>query len=799
MKKLSCAFFLSLLFTFTPAVYSQEGVNIHVVNEKDEPLGGAVVYVLSLDSLFINSILADEAGLARIPQVDFQKEILKIMAFGYNNFDLKERPAGNSIKVSLEPLNIELSEVIVKANSSTVQKNDRIIFYVANENMTKGSNSFELIKFTPLILVDQNKKLSIIGKSGVQLYINGRKTNLPETSIRPYLESLPADRIANIEVITNPGATIRTDGNQGIINLILKKNEADGLNGTLSLSDSQRTSNSQDGSLYLNYQKDKLNVSANIYGDNTLYTAGEVNDYYYIASNNHQHLIRDDRVVYKEFIGNIKADYHLSERQVLGVVLNASYMDHGENTIDQTSFGKRNAMQTDSMLYSDNQIKRPTQNYSVNLNYRFKVNEKGDFSVDADYLQNIRKQSMQTNFAKIEDGVQQPPYDRFHQISKELVHSYSGKIEYKHTFNQTTDLTAGIETYSSASEADFFHENLQNGVYVSDPQKNNIFSYNETYGAGYVSFSRVWTPRFNSRIEARLESVKSKGVQQMTSEEIQHNYTDLLPSVSLQYQFNPDNRLSYNFTSYAGRPGYYSLNPFRFFLTPSTYKEYNPALKPSYLYTSRLNYALKGHYIFDLSYIYIKDCTNNFLVPVDEQYTKYINANYGYNQILSLTFNWNESFWHDRIFINSSLSGEYMKQKGAVETILVDASGFSASFSLSSSMLISKRYNWTVRSRLSYITPLKLAHENVGPSYRFGLGATKNFNNGIALNLGIDNLFFNNIKRNKVNDNYAYYLRPETDFRQVFIGISIPFGNMKTKGATNRGSSSSSVKRRLKE
>ncbi|MDR0428921.1 MAG: hypothetical protein LBH58_00385 [Tannerellaceae bacterium] len=72
MKKLIGAFFLLLMFT--SMVHAQNRIRVHVVNEKDEPLGGAIVYVLSSDSLFINSIIANEEGIADIPPIDFSRE-----------------------------------------------------------------------------------------------------------------------------------------------------------------------------------------------------------------------------------------------------------------------------------------------------------------------------------------------------------------------------------------------------------------------------------------------------------------------------------------------------------------------------------------------------------------------------------------------------------------------------------------------------------------------------------------------------------------------------------------------------
>ena len=122
-----------------------------------------------------------------------------------------------------------------------------------------------------------------------------------------------------------------------------------------------------------------------------------------------------------------------------------------------------------------------------------------------------------------------------------------------------------------------------------------------------------------------------------------------MPNVSLQYEINNDNSVSYNLSSYVSRPGFYNMNPFRFYLTPNTYKAYNPHQKPVELYSNDISYTLKRHYIFTLSNLYIKDCTNNFLIPVDDQYTKYINLNYGTCKSWNLSFAYNNTLFDKRL------------------------------------------------------------------------------------------------------------------------------------------------------
>ena len=377
---------------------------------------------------------------------------------------------------------------------------------------------------------------------------------------------------------------------------------------------------------------------------------------------------------------------------------------------------------------------------------------------------------------------------------------YSGKIEYAHTFGPGNMLTFGTEAYRSTAESDFFYGNMTgNGIYESDPQKSNDFSYSESYAGAYISYMRVWNAKFNSRVELVGEYVGSKGLQRVTSEENVRKDYNILPMVSLMYQANPANRIVYNFATRVSRPGFYSLNPFRFYLTPTTYKEYNPNLKPTRMYLNTLNYTLKGDYIFLLNYAYAEKVTNNFLIPVDGQYTKYINANYGSAHMLNGAFVWNKSFWKNRVPVNASLSGNYQKSKGAVESIVVDVKSFFWNASVNTGVRLSDRYDWNLTSEFSYSSKAILAQENTSDRFNFSIGVKKNFKNKMSLNFGVKNFLYKLPTRDKTNDNFAFYTNTDADFRQAYVGLTIPFGNMKAKGASNRNASSSQVSSRLKE
>ncbi|HCO68261.1 MAG TPA: hypothetical protein DIT04_10975 [Dysgonomonas sp.] len=361
-------------------------------------------------------------------------------------------------------------------------------------------------------------------------------------------------------------------------------------------------------------------------------------------------------------------------------------------------------------------------------------------------------------------------------------------------------LTTGLESYYTDSKSDFFYGNWLNGDYVSDPQRSNTFDYNETYAAAYVSYNRIFSPKLITVVGLKAEYGKSKGKQKATSENIERENIYVLPSLSVLYTINPDNRLSYNFTSFVGRPGYYSLNPFRFYLSPTTYKEYNPNLEDIDIYINTLSYTLKSKYIFNLNYMYSPNATNNFLVPVDDKYTKYINANYGKLHAVNLSFVWNDSFFNDRLYFNSSLTGLYSRNKGNVENIVLNVTNFSFDLGLSLGWEISKKHNWNITSRYVYRSKSRLAHENNDAFNSLDISIKKVFSNNISLNFGINGLIQNRtFNRQKTTENYKYYYHDKTNWRSFFVKFSIPFGNTKSKGAQNRKTSSGTTESRMKE
>lgn len=777
-----CFFFMGM---------SQNSFSGKAVEESNRPLIDALVFLLGQNSAIKQIVMTDSLGRFHIDKVDFSKELIRVTAFGYGNCDLTSEV--DTVAV-LKPLAVQLQEVEVQAAARVEQKNDRMVFNVANTALAKASaSSFELLKMAPMI-EDKKDRLSILGKESAELYINGKKSNLSQEAIRSYLQSLPADRIARIEVISNPGVTNSIDANKGIINLVLKKNEADGVKGSLSLEDMQKKLNSQKGGLYLDIQKGKFNMTANVYGENSQSKNSSETDYYYTESRKHDHGtndIKDENILAG---GNVRMDYNLNKNHTLGAVVDYYYNDHTDKTDNRTDYFKAlTGTELDSTYLSHTKNREQTNRVSANLNYRAQLSEQDNLSVDFDYFWNEKEHTVRNDFAREENRLEQ----QFDERSEETFNNYSGKAEYKHTFNDAHQLTLGVDFSYTEQDAAFTHLDWVDGQQTPDLSKNNHFDYDETLIKGYFSWNWRFGNKWMGNAGMRFENSNINGVQQATAEKISRKDFDVAPNLSVMYVPNPNHRLNYNFMTSIGRPGFYSLNPFRFYINPNTYKEYNSSLEISRTYLQSLTYSLKNKYIFGLDYGYGDNITNNFYIPVDEKYTKMINANYGNMHMVMLKFIWNQDLFNHRWFVNAAAMGIYSHSKGQVESIRINTEGVSGMFAWNNNIILSLRYNWSMNISFEYQTGIKGgAHEDGSGRFLTKASIQKRFPNDIRLNIGGNiGTFYDT--RSKEYDYYSYRVKAKWDMYGAYVSVTIPFGNAKSKGAQDRGTSSSSS--RLKE
>src|SRR5690606_14889660 len=159
----------------------------------------------------------------------------------------------------------ELNEVVVTSTRPVVEvKPDKTVFNVEGSVNSIGNTALDLLRKAPGVVVDNNERLMLIGKSGVRVYIDGKQSLLRGDDLANYLKTLQSNQIDAIEIITQPSSRYEADGNAGIINIRLIKDKSLGTNATLSLNHNQAVHSRSNANLNINNRTRALNVFGNI-------------------------------------------------------------------------------------------------------------------------------------------------------------------------------------------------------------------------------------------------------------------------------------------------------------------------------------------------------------------------------------------------------------------------------------------------------------------------------------------------------------------------------------------------------
>ena len=153
-----------------------------------------------------------------------------------------------------------LQAVTVTAPKGLVEnKLDKIVYNAEKDVTSLGGVATDLLKKVPMVSVDVDGNVDIMGNTNILFLINGRPSSIFGNNLADALQTIPASQIKSIEVITSPGAKYDAEGTGGIINIILKDNRINGINGNLSLTGGSRL---QNGSFNFNVRRGKFGLNS---------------------------------------------------------------------------------------------------------------------------------------------------------------------------------------------------------------------------------------------------------------------------------------------------------------------------------------------------------------------------------------------------------------------------------------------------------------------------------------------------------------------------------------------------------
>lgn len=605
---------------FIERITDQSGyvVKGRVLDLQHQPLP-AVLVQLSKNSQPVKATQTDTGGRFNLPVSEKGTYLLQFSALGMDSITvaitLADQPVVILPDLTLGNTPIRLNQVNITARKPLIeQKIDRTVVNVGQMISSTGGNALEVLERAPGVIVNQDGSN---GKMGVLILVDDKPTYLSGDNLVGYLRSLPASQLDQIELMSNPPAKYDAAGTAGLINLKIKKNTAEGFNGSLSVSQGEGIYGRSTGSVNLNYRTGKVNLFLNGgYSDQHYYNTIGLQRNYFDVGGNLATIYKESAVSKVAFRSpNVKfgMDYELSPKTTLGFVVTSNRLSGTVNK-PVTSTLSNGQGGLDSTIEANNHDVNHFQNQAVNLNYTHQYGRAGrTITADVDYA-GYQKHTDQTfvNNTFLPDGTQTDSQTITDHLPTDT-RIYAAKTDYTQPLKNGAKLEAGLKSslVNTDNEADYF--DVANGISTVDEQNSNHFLYKENINAAYLNYSQSFK-RLSVQAGLRAENTNASGHQLGNTlhpdSAFSQHYTDLFPTAFLLYKLDTAgyNQLNFSYGRRITRPYYQDLNPFVNIVDKFTHIAGNPFLKPAFSTEFKLQYNYNS--VFSIGLLYGKTTDN---------------------------------------------------------------------------------------------------------------------------------------------------------------------------------------------
>jgi hypothetical protein len=694
---------------------SAQQVSGTVKDAQGAPLAGVTVSLLkSADSSTVKLAVTGEKGTFSFTGLKEGSYFVRASHVGYSSLTSpKFEYTGTDISLpalSLAKASADMKGVTVTAKKPIVEvKADKTILNVEGTINATGSDALDLLRKSPGVTVDKDDNLSLSGKNGVQVYIDGRPTPLSGQDLANYLRSLQSSQIEAIELITNPSAKYEAAGNAGIINIRLKKNKAFGTNGSVNAGYNIGVFAKYNGGFTFNHR----NAGVNVFGNYSFNKGNNANrmsitrmvlDTLFAQSGNMN--MRNAGHNYKA-----GADFFLDKKSTLGFIVNGNVGDMRMANYSRTPISYIPANTVDRILVADNRNDMDRRNMNFNANYSYNDPKGTSLTVNADHgFYHISSDQYQPNFYFDASGQTLISNVIYQMLAPSDINISSLKADYEQNF-KGGKLGIGGKSAFISTDNDFRRFNVYSAGKELDQERSNRFRYNENINAGYVNYNKAWKGFMiqagiraeNTVTEGRSNGMKNgSGGMNHYDSSFTRNYLNFFPSAAVTFNKNPMSQVSITYSRRIDRPAYQDLNPFEFKLDEYTFQKGNINLRPQYTHSFGLTHTYKYKLNTTLNYSHVKDMFTQILDTAERSKGFITKSNLASQNIISLNMSYPFSYKAYTVFANLNTNySRYKADFGEGRKIDLDVMGLG--FFAQNSLKFSK--TWTAELTGFYNAP----------------------------------------------------------------------------------------------
>ncbi len=762
-----------------------------VVNEQAQPLDLATVHLLNAkDSTVVRTVFPDKDGGFAFTGITPGSYRVSAVLVGYDD-GISEpvvvTSAASSTAIGtlvLSSGNTVLEEVTVAAPQRPLveRRADMLVVNVENSTLAAGNTAMDILERSPGVTVDKDDNISLMGKQGVTVMIDGRQTHLSAEQLANFLRNTDGNTIKSIELITNPSSKYDASGTAGMINIVLKKNRLAGTNGSLTLGAGYGFGHKANTSLNLNHKQGPVNV----YGTYSYMNNRGGNDIDIFRSISLPGGANTDFQQYTDFIRHNSShsyragvDYQTSDRNVIGVSLNGYASGNDNDNSSHTLIG-RTILSPDSTLTTSSVFDGNYMSLAVNVNNQFTIDTNGRklaADVDISRFSNHNKANYNnTLFLPSGEMKDEPLLSRSDMPT--IIDIRVAKVDYTHPFGKDNKLEAGVKYSNVASDNDMRFENQVGGVWQNAGNRTNHFVYEEQVAAAYLNY-HTQLGKWGLQAGLRSEYTVSDGNSITLANRIKRDYIDFFPSVFVNYNLSDNHQMSLSYSKRINRPNYGNLNPFEYFLDQYTFEKGNPYLRPEYTHAFDLSYTLLQRYNLSAGYSRTNDVIAESMNQNDETKQTWVSRDNLAKQDIWYT-NVNAPVkvakWWDT---NNNLNAFYMAFDGPLNGEHLHQGQFA--WQLRSNHTFTIWPTFTAEASANYRSSLIYSVYRIGAQWSIDAGLNKSFyNKKVNLKLSVSDVFDTRVQdvRTRFGGLHAI-INQKNETRVARLTLTVNFGNLK--------------------
>ncbi|MBD1432751.1 TonB-dependent receptor [Sphingobacterium sp. DN00404] len=622
-------------------LFAQQGkIEAIVIDEEtNDPIIGASASLLQQSNQsYIQGAQSDVQGKLVFSDVDFGTYTIRISYVGKENVLIENVRVASPKPVQLAQVFMMddgtlIEEVVVEGRVPEMRLGiDKKVFDVSQSLISVGGSASELLENVPTLDVDADGNVSLRGSSSVKILIDGRESAMAGSDINALLQSLPANSIDKVELITNPSAKYDAEGQSGIINIILKKNVRTGLNGSVTASGGSY--DNYNAGIDLNYRDRKFNFFGGYnyahrnrpgdgFNDNTELIDGVIQE----NSARTISTSKNNRKG-KNHTFRFGTDWYAASKTTFSLGANVSVRDNDRRSdIDYRYF---NVPDLGESAFRVSQQYEEDLGVDITFDFKQELKREGEEITANITYGNDTEDGTNDFYQTYANG--RAPFER-QNVTSEAGKNWNFQLDYVLPFAEDHKFEAGYRTIVRNSEDSQWSEVLDTltNQFMPDYSVSNNFDLTNSVHALYANYQRKLTEKLGVQVGVRGEQTYLKSTyhnldpdlpEDRRTDDGRQNFFRLYPSAFLSYEVgNSGDKVQLSYTRRVQRPGGWQVNPFINVNDEINYRQGNPNLLPEDIHSFELSFAKfydKWNFISSAYYRRSSDMMSPFLRDPEE-------------------------------------------------------------------------------------------------------------------------------------------------------------------------------------